>query len=135
MGRPSTGTANGHGVVGREGSGRRCRFGDAGFEVGDPPVLEAQVRAGGLEPIVEGAVVGGEPAEERKLKDGRECSPASRAFGLLRAEGYDLVRRGEPPCRVLRRGRGTRVVTASLLRVLDQPLPRPARPALRRYAV
>src|SRR3954464_7631837 len=47
----------------REGSGLRCRFGDTGFEVGDAPVLEAQVRAGGLEPLVEGVVVGGELAD------------------------------------------------------------------------
>ncbi|MGW2858213.1 helix-turn-helix domain-containing protein [Streptomyces sp. NPDC001205] len=44
---------------------------------------------------------------------------ASQAFGFSRAKGYDLVRRGEFPCRVLRIGRKTRVVTASLLRVLD----------------
>lgn len=44
---------------------------------------------------------------------------ASQAFGFSRAKGYDLVRRGEFPCRVLRIGRSTRVVTASLLRVLD----------------
>ncbi|MFD4759799.1 hypothetical protein ACFWOJ_13155 [Streptomyces sp. NPDC058439] len=33
--------------------------------------------------------------------------------------GYDLDRRGEFPCRILRIGRTTRVVTASLLRVLE----------------
>ncbi|MVO90949.1 helix-turn-helix domain-containing protein [Streptomyces sp. p1417] len=48
---------------------------------------------------------------------------ASRAFGFSRAKGYDLVRRGEFPCRVLRIGRSTRVVTASLLRVLDSGQP------------
>ncbi|GGX54199.1 helix-turn-helix domain-containing protein [Streptomyces noursei] len=48
---------------------------------------------------------------------------ASRAFGFSRAKGYDLVRRGEFPCRVLRIGRSTRVVTASLLRVLDRGEP------------
>ncbi|WP_406502905.1 helix-turn-helix transcriptional regulator [Streptomyces sp. NBC_00212] len=48
---------------------------------------------------------------------------ASRAFGFSRAKGYDLVRRGEFPCRVLRLGRTTRVVTASLLRVLDSGEP------------
>ncbi|WP_329144859.1 helix-turn-helix domain-containing protein [Streptomyces sp. NBC_01456] len=48
---------------------------------------------------------------------------ASRAFGLSRAKGYDLVRRGEFPCRVLRMGRRTRVVTASLLRVLESGEP------------
>nr|WSW71321.1 helix-turn-helix domain-containing protein [Streptomyces sp. NBC_00995] len=48
---------------------------------------------------------------------------ASTAFGFSRAKGYDLVRRGEFPCRVLRIGRSTRVVTASLLRVLDSGEP------------
>ncbi|QEU97155.1 DNA-binding protein [Streptomyces kanamyceticus] len=48
---------------------------------------------------------------------------ASRAFGLSRAKGYDLVRRGEFPCRVLRIGRSTRVVTASLPRALDSGQP------------
>ncbi|WP_373429408.1 hypothetical protein [Streptomyces sp. V4I23] len=48
---------------------------------------------------------------------------ASRAFGFSRAKGYELIRRGEFPCRVLRIGRGTRVVTASLLRVLDSGEP------------
>ncbi|MBD0748104.1 hypothetical protein BG418_04935 [Streptomyces sp. CBMA152] len=48
---------------------------------------------------------------------------ASRVFGFSRAKGYDLVRRGEFPCRVLRIGRSTRVVTASLLRVLDSGQP------------
>jgi predicted DNA-binding transcriptional regulator AlpA len=44
---------------------------------------------------------------------------ASRALGFSWAKGYDLVRRGEFPRRVLRVGRSTRVVTASLLRVLE----------------
>ena len=35
------------------------RGGQLCFEVGHAPVLEAQVGAGGLEPLVEGAVVGG----------------------------------------------------------------------------
>ncbi|QYX76652.1 helix-turn-helix domain-containing protein [Streptomyces akebiae] len=48
---------------------------------------------------------------------------ASRAFGFSRAKGYDLARRGEFPCRVLRVGRSTRVVTASLLRVLESGEP------------
>ncbi|WP_438290861.1 helix-turn-helix domain-containing protein [Streptomyces sp. HUAS TT7] len=48
---------------------------------------------------------------------------ASRAFGVSRAKGYDLVRRGEFPCRALRIGRSTRIVTASLLRVLDNGEP------------
>ncbi|MEU3752658.1 hypothetical protein AB0H17_07780 [Streptomyces olivoreticuli] len=48
---------------------------------------------------------------------------ASKAFGFSRAKGYDLIRREEFPCRVLRIGRSTRVVTASLLRVLDSGEP------------
>ncbi|MFD0169145.1 hypothetical protein ACFVJH_34145 [Streptomyces decoyicus] len=46
-----------------------------------------------------------------------------RALGYSRAKGYDLARRGEFPCRVLRIGRSTRVVTASLLRVLESGEP------------
>jgi predicted DNA-binding transcriptional regulator AlpA len=48
---------------------------------------------------------------------------ASRALGFSRAKGYDLVRNGQFPCRVLRIGRKTRVVTASLLRVLESGVP------------
>ncbi|WSU56193.1 helix-turn-helix domain-containing protein [Streptomyces sp. NBC_01092] len=48
---------------------------------------------------------------------------AAQAFGLSRSKSYDLVRRGEFPCRVLRIGRATRVVTASLLRVLESGEP------------
>ncbi|MFJ6438422.1 hypothetical protein [Streptomyces sp. NPDC091416] len=44
---------------------------------------------------------------------------ASKAFGFSRAKGYDLVRQGKFPCRVLHIGRGARVITASLLRVLE----------------
>jgi predicted DNA-binding transcriptional regulator AlpA len=48
---------------------------------------------------------------------------ASKAFGFSRAKGYDLVRQGKFPCRVLRIGRSTRVVTSSLLRVLESGEP------------
>ncbi|MGW3729118.1 helix-turn-helix transcriptional regulator [Streptomyces sp. NPDC000851] len=48
---------------------------------------------------------------------------AAQAFGLSRSKSYDLVRRGEFPCRVLPRGRTARVVTASLLRVLESGEP------------
>ncbi|WP_282695245.1 DNA-binding protein [Streptomyces sp. CC208A] len=44
---------------------------------------------------------------------------ASKALGFSRAKGYDLVRHGQFPCRVLRVGRTARVVTASLVRVLE----------------
>ena len=60
------------------------------------------------------------PTRIRATWDGTgSVEDASRALGFSRAKGYDLVRRGEFPCRVLRIGRGTRVVTASLLRVLE----------------
>ncbi len=48
---------------------------------------------------------------------------ASRALGFSPAKGYELVRSGRFPCRVLRIGRKTRVVTASLLRVLESGNP------------
>lgn len=48
---------------------------------------------------------------------------ASKALGFSRAKGYALVSRGEFPCRVLRLGGTNRVVTASLLRVLDSGEP------------
>ncbi|WP_405729377.1 helix-turn-helix domain-containing protein [Streptomyces sp. NBC_00028] len=48
---------------------------------------------------------------------------AAQAFGMSRSKGYDLVRRGEFPCRVLLIGRTARVVTASLLRVLESGEP------------
>jgi predicted DNA-binding transcriptional regulator AlpA len=48
---------------------------------------------------------------------------ASRALGFSRAMGYDLIRRGKFPCRVLRIGRRTRAVTAPLLRVLESGEP------------
>jgi predicted DNA-binding transcriptional regulator AlpA len=44
---------------------------------------------------------------------------AGNAFGLGRAASYDLVRRGEFPCQVLRLGHRLRVVTADVIRVLS----------------
>lgn len=50
---------------------------------------------------------------------------AARALGLGRSTGYELARRGEFPCRVLRLGSSYRVPTADLLRVLGmEPLGR-----------
>jgi hypothetical protein len=43
---------------------------------------------------------------------------ASRALGLGRSTGYELARRDEFPCRVLRVGSSYRVPTADLLRLL-----------------
>ncbi|GAA3196630.1 hypothetical protein GCM10017688_64900 [Streptomyces ramulosus] len=50
-------------------------------------------------------------------------SDAAKALGFSRSKGYDLVRRGAFPCRVLTIGRTSRVVTASLLRVLESGEP------------
>ncbi|GAA3827808.1 hypothetical protein GCM10023083_70990 [Streptomyces phyllanthi] len=44
---------------------------------------------------------------------------ANRAFGLGRSMGYELAKRGKYPCKVVKVGRGYRVVTADLLRVLE----------------
>jgi hypothetical protein len=45
------------------------------------------------------------------------------AVVLARAKGYDLVRQGKFPCRVLRIGCSTRVVAAPLVRVLESGEP------------
>ncbi|MGW9399185.1 helix-turn-helix domain-containing protein [Streptomyces sp. NPDC055642] len=64
------------------------------------------------------------PAHIRATWDGTgSVEDASRALGFSRAKAYDLIRSGQFPCRVLRIGRKTRVVTASLLRVLDSGVP------------
>ena len=70
-------------------SGHRCRVGELGFEVGDAPVLEAQVGAGGFEPFVEGAVVGGELADalfERGVLGGDPLDGLLGPFGLQVAD-------------------------------------------------
>jgi hypothetical protein len=56
---------------------------------------------------------------------------ASRALGLGRSTGYELARRDEFPCRVLRVGTSYRVPTAKLLRLLgiDPGEMRPTLPA------
>ncbi|WP_424850670.1 helix-turn-helix domain-containing protein [Streptomyces sp. SAI-129] len=60
------------------------------------------------------------PAHIRATWDGTSSvEDASRALGFSRAKGYSLIRSGQFPCRVLHIGRKTRVVTASLLRVLE----------------
>lgn len=60
------------------------------------------------------------PAHIRAAWDGTgSMEDASRALGFSRTKGYDLIRSGRFPCRVLCIGRKTRVVTAPLLRVLE----------------
>ena len=53
---------------------------------------------------------------------------AARALGLGRSTAYELARRDQFPCRVLRVGRSYRVPTADLMRVLgvDPPTPEEA---------
>ncbi len=44
---------------------------------------------------------------------------AARAIGVSKSQLYDLVRRGEAPVKVLSFGARHRVVTASLVRLLE----------------
>jgi predicted DNA-binding transcriptional regulator AlpA len=44
---------------------------------------------------------------------------ASEALGISRSYGFELAKRGEFPCRVITVGNRLRVVTASLLALLD----------------
>jgi excisionase family DNA binding protein len=53
-----------------------------------------------------------------------DVGTAARALGIGRSTGYELVRRGEFPCRVLSVGSSYRVPTADLLRLLG--IERPA---------
>ncbi|WP_262015643.1 helix-turn-helix domain-containing protein [Micromonospora sp. Mcm103] len=43
---------------------------------------------------------------------------AARAFGMGRTKAYDLAKRGDFPCRVLKIGNSYRVTRADLLRAL-----------------
>jgi len=47
-----------------------------------------------------------------------DVTTAARALGLGRSTAYELARRDEFPCRVLRIGSSYRIPTADLLRVL-----------------
>jgi excisionase family DNA binding protein len=62
-----------------------------------------------------------------------DVTTAARALGLGRSTAYELARRDEFPCRVIRVGNSYRIPTADLLRVLGieppyehQPMPRSA---------
>jgi excisionase family DNA binding protein len=48
---------------------------------------------------------------------------AARALGLGRTKAYELAKRGQFPCRLLRIGSSYRVPTAELLRYLGISLP------------
>ncbi|MEU0181379.1 helix-turn-helix domain-containing protein [Streptomyces sp. NPDC006207] len=43
---------------------------------------------------------------------------AAAAFGIGRGTAYDLARKGEFPCRVIRAGRALRVASADIIRAL-----------------
>ncbi len=47
-----------------------------------------------------------------------DLDTGNRALGLGRSKGYELAKRGECPCKVLRLGKAYRVVTADLLNLL-----------------
>ncbi|MEV0484025.1 hypothetical protein AB0I69_25875 [Streptomyces sp. NPDC050508] len=47
-----------------------------------------------------------------------DLDTGNRALGLGRSKGYELAKRGEYPCKVLRLGNAYRVVTADLLDLL-----------------
>jgi hypothetical protein len=47
-----------------------------------------------------------------------DLETGNRALGLGRSKGYELAKRGEYPCKVLRLGSTYRVVTAELLSLL-----------------
>lgn len=56
-----------------------------------------------------------------------DVETGGRAFGVGRTTAYELARRGQFPCRIIRVGRAYRVVTADLLRVLGlSSAPEPA---------
>ncbi|GHA39837.1 hypothetical protein GCM10010372_44910 [Streptomyces tauricus] len=47
-----------------------------------------------------------------------DLETGNRALGLGRSKGYELAKRGQYPCKVLRLGKAYRVVTADLLNLL-----------------
>lgn len=57
-------------------------------------------------------------AELEALPTSFDLMEACRAYGIGRTLGYDLAKRGEFPCRVLKIGNRYRVTRADLLRSL-----------------
>ncbi|MFJ8253287.1 hypothetical protein [Streptomyces sp. NPDC094466] len=47
-----------------------------------------------------------------------DLETSNRALGMGRSKGYELAKRGQYPCKVLRLGNAYRVVTADLLSLL-----------------
>jgi hypothetical protein len=57
-------------------------------------------------------------ADLRKLPPTIDLMTAARALGIGRTKAYQLARRGEFPCRIIRIGDLYRVATADLIRLL-----------------
>ncbi|MGV9558659.1 hypothetical protein [Streptomyces sp. NPDC003522] len=57
-------------------------------------------------------------AELLALPAAIDLDTGNRALGLGRSKGYELAKRGQYPCKVLRLGKAYRVVTADLLNLL-----------------
>ncbi|KIE25570.1 hypothetical protein LK08_19010 [Streptomyces sp. MUSC 125] len=57
-------------------------------------------------------------AELLALPAAVDLDTGNRALGLGRSKGYELAKRGQYPCKVLRLGKAYRVVTADLLSLL-----------------
>ncbi|MEH0556991.1 hypothetical protein [Streptomyces sp. B21-101] len=57
-------------------------------------------------------------AELLALPAAVDLDTGNRALGLGRSKGYELAKRGQYPCKVLRLGKAYRVVTADLLNLL-----------------
>ena len=58
-----------------------------------------------------------------------DIQTAAPALGISRAYAYELARRGDLPCRVLKVGSRLRVVTSSLIPLLDGTVDGEVRPA------
>ncbi|MFF3264272.1 hypothetical protein ACFYWO_34510 [Streptomyces sp. NPDC002932] len=57
-------------------------------------------------------------AELLALPAAVDLDTGNRALGLGRSKGYELAKRGQYPCKVLRLGKAYRVVTSDLLSLL-----------------
>lgn len=65
-----------------------------------------------------GRVKGMSRGELLELPAAVDLGTGNRALGLGRSKGYELAKRGQYPCKVLRLGNAYRVVTADLLALL-----------------
>ncbi|MEU2424710.1 hypothetical protein ABZ619_27435 [Streptomyces sp. NPDC007851] len=67
---------------------------------------------------VAGRAMGMSREELLELPAAVDLETGNRALGLGRSKGYELAKRGQYPCKVLRLGNAYRVVTADLLALL-----------------